>query len=442
MKFLSRFAPLLLTVILLVIANSAWGQEDKLKPGDKERALAMLSDVAGSIRGNYYDPKFNGHDLQAAYTETKARIEKATSFNQMLGLIGWFVDSLDDSHTFFIPPPRAYNLEYGWRAQMIGDQCYVTKVKPGSDAEKQGLKPGDQVAAIMGVQPTRDILHKLMLLLNALRPQPVIRMAVLSQNGEQRTLDIQAAIKPTRHEINSYSDIMDEIRKGERYSELYDRKSAEVEGNIVVWKLYDFDMFEKGADAVIDKARKGKALILDLRGNPGGSVHAVDRMIADFFEHDVKVAEPRGRKKFPDVKSVAKGRGDKAYSGKLLVLVDSNSASASEILARVVQLEGRGTIIGDRSAGAVMMSEQQGAWHGVVDTQVFYGTSITVADLTMKDGASLEKVGVTPDVSLLPTAEDLAAGRDPALAKAVELAGGKITPEEAGKLFPFKWPPQ
>jgi len=440
MNLIRRPAGPLLILLVLALAGTGWSQEEKLRPGDRERAQAMLSDVAGYIRSNYYDPQFNGHDLQAAYNDTKARIDKATSFNQMLGLIGWFVSSLDDSHTYFIPPPRAYNIEYGWRIQMIGDQCYVTRVKPGSDAEKQGLKPGDRVDAILGVQPTRQSLHKIMLLLNALRPQPVIRLAVVSAQGGQRTLDLQAEIKPTRHEITNYSEWMDEVRKSQRLSDLNERKSAELDGNIIVWRLYHFVMNEKGADAMIGKARDSKALILDLRGNPGGFVDTVDRMIGNFFDHEVKVAEPRGRKKFT-AKSVAKGRGDKTYTGKLFVLVDSRSASASEILARVVQLEGRGTVIGDRTAGAVMMSEGSAGWHGI-DDKVFYGASVTVADLTMKDGKSLENVGVTPDVLVLPTAEDLASGRDPALAKAVELAGGKITPEEAGKLFPFHWPPQ
>jgi C-terminal processing protease CtpA/Prc len=105
-----------------------------------------------------------------------------------------------------------------------------------------------------------------------------------------------------------------------------------------------------------------------------------------------------------------------------------------------MQIEKRGTVIGDRSAGAVMTSRffphtlgQDFYGRGSL---AFYGTSITVADLKMSDGFSLEKVGVTPDEVLLPTGADLAAGRDPVLARAITLLGGTMTAEQAGKFYP------
>jgi carboxyl-terminal processing protease len=137
---------------------------------------------------------------------------------------------------------------------------------------------------------------------------------------------------------------------------------------------------------------------------------------------------------------IAKTRNGQVFSGKLIVLIDSESASAAELFARVIQLENRGTVVGDRSSGMVMEAQiwpyQQGQ-----GTVKFYDFEITDADLIMKDGKSLEKNGVVPDETALPTAADLAAGRDPVLSRAAELAGVKLDPAAAAKMFPFEWAP-
>ncbi|HET8644085.1 MAG TPA: S41 family peptidase, partial [Vicinamibacteria bacterium] len=128
-------------------------------------------------------------------------------------------------------------------------------------------------------------------------------------------------------------------------------------------------------------------------------------------------------------------RRGRAYTGSLVVLVDSDSASASEVFARTVQLRRRGTVVGDRTAGAVRLSRTHVIMASRDRRFVPYAVSVSEAEVEMPGGDSLEKTGVTPDERVLPTAEDLRAGRDPALARAVALLGGALSPEEAGRVF-------
>ena len=104
----------------------------------------------------------------------------------------------------------------------------------------------------------------------------------------------------------------------------------------------------------MDRGPQAQSLILDLRGNGGGWVLTIKRIVANLFDRDVKIGDHIKRNETKP--EMAKSRGDKAFNGKLVILVDSRSASASEVLARVVQLEKRGRIIGDQTGGAVMTS--------------------------------------------------------------------------------------
>ena len=126
-------------------------QDEPLSREDRSKAKQMLRDIQADIKEHYFDKKFQGLDLDARFKTAEQKIETASSMNYALADIAGAVDALNDSHTFFIPPPRPYKHSYGWEMQAIGSSgCFVTAVRPGSDAEKKGLKPGDQILSVNG----------------------------------------------------------------------------------------------------------------------------------------------------------------------------------------------------------------------------------------------------------------------------------------------------
>ncbi len=430
-------------ITLFLFSFFASARAQQLSPLDRERDQQILHAVGDDVLKHYYDPKFHGVDFKAELTAARQRIEKATSNNIALSSIAAALDSLDDSHTFFLPPRHPVRHEYGWEYRMFGDHCFVTQVRPKSDADAKGLKPGDEILVVNGIAPGRDNVWKLQYLFGVLRPQPSLHVDLRDPSGNKRTVDVAARIRETKL-VTDWTgaggavDIFDIIRDEESEEHLMRARYAELGDALLVLKVPEFDFSVLAVREMMDRARKHKALIVDLRGNPGGSVDTLGYFAGDVFEKDVKIADRVGRKE--NKPQIAKGSSH-PFTGKLVVLVDSESASAAELFARLMQIEKRGIVLGDRSSGSVMesryYSEQTGS-----GTVIFFGVSVTDADLIMTDGKSLEHVGVTPDELILPTAADLASGRDPVLARAAELLGVKMSPEDAGKLFPYEWPEQ
>ena len=426
---------------LALLVPAAWPQQ--LSNLDRDRAQAMLQVIASDVHKHYYDAKFHGLDWDAKVAEAKQKISQAQSFNMAMSHIAAALDTLNDSHTFFLPPQHAYRHDFGWQYQMIGDRCFVIRVRPDSDAAAKGVKSGDEVLTINGFIPSRDNLWKVQYVFSVLRPQPSLRLELKDPMGKQRQVEVAAAIHAGKRVMDLTSaggggDIWDIVRQSEDEDDLMRARYVEYGDDLMVLKVPRFLFSRNEVDDVIGKARKHKNLILDLRENPGGAVDTLKFMLGGVFDKDVKVADRVGRKESKP--EVAKATHN-PFTGKLVVLVDSKSASAAELFARVIQIEKRGTVLGDHTSGSVMESRRYSEKLGM-DTVIFYGASITEEDLIMTDGKSLEHIGVTPDEVLLPTADSLANGKDPVLARAAELLGVKLSPDAAGQVFPYKWSPE
>jgi carboxyl-terminal processing protease len=184
-----------------------------------------------------------------------------------------------------------------------------------------------------------------------------------------------------------------------------------LESDIAYLRLNEFNSpsatkVKEGLQALLEEDPGG--LIFDLRDNPGGYLQSAVTIASQFVDDGVILYE-RGRdaneKEYP---SAGKGL---ATDIPLVVLVNGGSASASEIVAGAIQALERGVLIGSQTLGKGSIQVS----HHLSDGSSLH---VTVAHWFTPDDEQIDVKGLTPDFVVEPTAEDLTAGRDPALDRA------------------------
>ena len=438
---MNDFARFLLPAALLLPFVVPAQQPKKLDAIEIQRAHFMLKQAHDELLKNYYDPTYHGVDLNATYAQFNTRLDQAQSINETFRVIGAYMLSLHDSHVFFIPPMRTNRSTPGFSMEAIGDKIFVVRVRPGTDAASK-LHVGDQILAFNNYKINTKNFEDMVYLLQILSPAPSEGLDIVSPSGEQSHVVVNALLRPGKAVIDisdasNGSNYLELIRNGEEDDHL--NRSRYVEnGDTLIWKFPSFavDPNSNSLNTVFAKAMHHKNLIIDLRGNRGGYIITLKEILGHLFDHEVKMGDVVSRKdRKPEM---IKPHGP-YFAGKVTVLIDHDSASCSEFFARVIQIEKRGDVIGDVSAGAVMEARDFDEELGD-DYKINYEFSITSADILMTDGKSLEHVGVTPDLRIIPSAKNLAAGEDPVLANAASQYDLKLDSAAAGKLFPYEWP--
>lgn len=407
---------------------------------DRDRALRMLQQMKRDLEQYYYDTTYGGRDMKASYARAEAAVQKAPSLSLAFGALAQYYADLQDSHTWFHPPRLAADISYGFTMQSFWDTIRVVSVKKGSDAEAKGLKVGDQILAYDRMKADRSSRRLIQYVYNSLSPREVVSLTVKSETDSvPRTIQIKASIKPrdrildlenrrVRDDlITSYDD--NERRAEHRYLLYGD--------SILYWRMPSFyGNGRAGIDDMMRYVRGRKGIIFDLRDNGGGSIETLTYLVGKFFDRDVPmfVEQERDSSRL----HVAKPTDKDPYRFMLVILVNSNSASSSELFSRTLQLEGRAILVGDRTAGAVVGSYALPRMTGGGDRAFEYTNQVSVVGAVMPDGERLEGKGVMPNHLVIPSAADLRLKRDPQLAKAFELVGVHMTPEDAGRFIQGK----
>ena len=283
----------------------------------------------------------------------------------------------------------------------------IVKVIPGSPAEKSGLTGGDTIVAVAG-RSTADMSTDEAANLLQGEEGTTVELQLRSPQGQ----DYRASVRRAHVEIPSITDeaLLDRDR-GIAYLKLTCfQKTTARDLDAALWRLHRQGM---------------KQLIIDLRGNPGGLLTSSVE-VADKFVDQGTIVATRGRNPHEDFTYSAHRAG--TWKLPLVVLIDGDSASASEIFAGAIRDHRRGTIVGMRSYG-------KGSVQGIFPLNLARsGLRLTTAKFYSPNGHPYSKVGVEPDVQVhrvAKPAEDTnfqppAADQDLVLAEAMRVARSQL----------------
>lgn len=425
-NFRLRFGAILCAVVASFLPPVSSAQGTVKSNRDLMRMIAQ--GVADIIDKNFYDPKLKGVDWKAEQEETKKKIAASEKVGEMYAAIDAMVRKIDDSHTRFLPPWQTQEPRFGLQMKPFGEQVRIWRIKENGPAAKAGLQLGDTVLAINGIVADRKHYFETQYFYKLLRPAGTMVLDIVRDGNRQR-VTIQADIH-TRFGVEVVGDTYrwyDYVREEETdYNENPYRYQR---GDVGVVKIPEFRFDHDLAEQALVKVKGSSAVIVDLRGNLGGDVLELERFTGHFHKEETEIFKALERERQEVIKS--KPQQPSFADVPVVVLVDSESASASELFARHMQLSGRATIIGDKTMGAVSMAQIYRQKIGASPV-VFYGAQTTIGRAVFPDGQDLEKVGVTPDNLCIPSAFALASKKDPCLELAISVLKTKLSEKKAG----------
>ncbi len=282
----------------------------------------------------------------------------------------------------------------------------IVKVITGSPAERAGIRSGDRIAEVDGRATSEMSTDQAADLLQG-QEGSVVKLVVVGTNNVPRRL----SVRREHVEVPSVDDVkIIDRANGVAYLKLTCfQKTTSRDLDAALWKLHREGM---------------KSLVMDLRGNPGGLLTASVE-VADKFLDEGVIVSTRGRNALEDFNYTAHKAG--TWRVPLVVLIDGDSASASEIFAGAIRDHRRGELVGERSYG-------KGSVQGIFPlSQADSGVRLTTAKFYSPSGQAISNVGVKPNKVVYRAAKPLAGTDVAALQEAADDAALSVAVETAAQ---------
>jgi len=361
------------------------GQSAPAVAASPEESLDLLHDVWTILQDEYVDPE----DL-----EHQEMLRSAAS---------GMVEAVGDPHTVFVEPLSASIMDQDMRGSfegigvsvdMVDGRIVIVRPLATSPAFHAGIQEGDIIVAVDGEPLEGKTLTEVISMIRG--PRGTVVRLLIEREGVAEPF----VVPVTREKV-----------------ELPTVESRMVEGGIAYVRLAEFnaiahDRLREALKELLEQEPKG--LIFDLRGNPGGYLDMAVEVAGEFLPKGTLVLTENQRDREPREYRV-RGQG-LATDVPLVVLVDGGSASASEIVAGAIRDHQRGTLIGEVTYGKGSVQNP----HRLAD-----GSSlrVTIARWYLPNGDNLDGAlgqrGIVPDVEVKPSPEEVQAGKDPQLDRAV-----------------------
>ena len=339
--------------------------------------------------------------LNSRFVQTHSSSTPPTAQQKLWGAIQGLTAAYGDPYTVFMPPEdaKAFQDDISGNFDGVGMEVgmnkdgVITVIAPlkNTPAERAGLRAGDLIIAIDGKTTEGTSVDEAVKLIRG----PKGTKVKFTVYRDSKTLDLTA--------------VRDTIQVPTLDSS-YDEKTG-----VYTISLYEFtgtaaNLFDQ---ALVKFRQSGsKKLLIDLRGNPGGYLDAAVSMASHFLPSGTTVVTEDYNGKGDNLVHRSTGSGGVPDGTKVAILIDQGSASASEILSGALHDNKVATLIGTRSFGKGSVQELINIDGGAL--------KITVARWLTPSGISISNGGLTPDIKVDRTEDDVTSGKDPQKDRAIQ----------------------
>jgi len=363
------------------------------------RSDALFANAASVFGIRTSNKTIDLSSVQKTYQELIANYDGKLDTQKLIyGASRGLVEAAGDPHTSYMDPDEAKEFDKSLSGQIgggIGAEIGLRNNKPtiikpleNSPAQKAGIKAGEVIVKVNDESSSDWSVDKVV---SKIRGEigTSVKLTLLSE-GRTREVSVvrQNIVSPA---VESEIDGEIGILKVNRFGD----------DTVSLSRKYASEFVEKGV----------KKVILDLRNNPGGTVGAAQGLLGIWLDNQIAMTERRGSE---IVKTLRTTGAPILGNMKTVVLINGNSASASEITAGALREYGKATLVGQKSYG-------KGSVQIVLGLPGGSQMKVTEARWYTPKGKNIDKTGIEPDVKVDLSSDDVNNSVDPQMDKAKSL---------------------